>query len=96
MSETTAPAAGTPAAESHSIKRYIKAWGVLLAITILMVVLPTPTVILLGIAAKIAIIAAVFMHLMDERGDFVIIIGFSIVFFAAILFALIVPDALAM
>jgi len=87
MSENTAP----------SYARYWKAWAALLVITLLMVFLPTSgAVILVGIGAKVAIIASVFMHLKDETLDFVVLVAFSIVFFALILYGLMVPDGLVM
>jgi hypothetical protein len=93
MSEPTTTSATTPV----SYARYWKAWAALLVITLLMVVLPTHLpVILVGVAVKVAIIASVFMHLADETVDFVIIVGFNILFFALFLFGLIAPDGLAM
>ncbi|MHC4407779.1 MAG: hypothetical protein ACYS0F_02115 [Planctomycetota bacterium] len=89
MSETTT---ATP-----SYARYWKAWAALLVITLLMVFLPSSLpVILVGIGVKVAIIASVFMHLSDETVDFVIIVGFNILFFSLILYGLIAPDGLAM
>ena len=89
MSETTTTA--------PSYARYWKALAALLVITVLMIVLPhTLPIILVGIGAKVAIIASVFMHLSDETVDFIIIVGFNILFFSLILYGLIVPDGLAM
>jgi len=89
MSETTT--------SSPSYARYWKAWAALLVITLLMVFQPTHwPVIVVGIGVKLAIIASVFMHLTDETVDFVILVGFSILFFALILFGLIIPDGVAM
>jgi hypothetical protein len=73
----------TSATTPVSYARYWKAWAALLVITLLMVVLPTHLpVILVGLA--------------DETVDFVIIVGFNILFFALFLFGLIAPDGLAM
>ena len=89
MSETTTA--------SPSYARYWKAWGALLVITLLMVFLPTSLpVILVGIGVKVTIIGAVFMHLSDETVDFVILIGFNILFFALLLFSGIAADGMAM
>ena len=103
MSESTsesaaaaAPATDATGAPRASYGRYMKAWITLLVITVIMVFVHSPTIILIGILAKVSIIAAVFMHLKDETLDFVFIIAFSIVFFSALLFGLMVPDALAM
>ena len=91
MSETTA----TTAVEKP-YARYMKAWAALLTLTIIMVFVSSPVIIVMGILAKVSIIAAVFMHLKDETFDFVLIIAFSIVFFAALLFGLIAVDGMAM
>jgi len=94
MSEATIETAA--AAPRASYRHYLKAWVTLLVITIVMVFVHSPVIILIGILAKVGIIAAVFMHLKEETLDFVFIIAFCIVFFSALLFALMVPDALAM
>ena len=87
MSETTAP----------SYARYWKAWGALLILTLLMIVLPsTLPVILVGIGLKVFIIGAIFMHLNDETLDFVLIIAFNVLFFGLFLYALLIPDGLVM
>lgn len=95
-SNTETAAAATPSGERAGYAKYMKAWVTLLVITLVMVFVSDPTIILIGILAKVSIIAAVFMHLKDETLDFVFIIAFSIVFFSALLFGLMVPDALAM
>ena len=98
MSETTAttPEAPEAAPSAKPYSLYMKAWGALLALTLIMVFIHNPTILIIGILAKVTIIAAVFMHLKDETKDFVFIVAFCIVFFSALLYALMVPDALAM
>lgn len=91
---TTDTAAAPPSAIPYS--RYLKAWGALLVLTLIMVKIESPTIVMMGIFAKISIIMAVFMHLKDETFDFMLVIVFSIVFFAALLFGLIAPDGMAM
>jgi len=95
MNEPTTDTASA-AAPRAGYAKYMKAWITLLVITVVMVFVSNPTVILVGICAKVSIIAAVFMHLKDETLDFIFIIAFSIVFFAALLFGLIVPDGRVM
>jgi len=93
--ETAAP--GTPpnpATPHYAI--YFKIWGVLLVITLLMVFTRNPAILLPGMAAKATLIALWFMHLKDERRDFIFYIAGSIVLFSLILFALIVPDGKVM
>ena len=98
MSETNTESAATatPSGTRAPYALYIKAWITLLVITLLMVFVSNPTMILIGILAKVSIIAAVFMHLKDETRDFIFIIAFSIVFFSALLFGLLIPDGMAM
>jgi len=95
MNEPTTDTASV-AAPRAGYAKYLKAWITLLVITIVMVFVSNPAVILVGICVKVSIIAAVFMHLKDETLDFVFIIAFSIVFFAALLFGLIARDGMAM
>jgi caa(3)-type oxidase subunit IV len=93
--ETGAPAPSTPQATPH-YGVYFKIWGVLLVITLLMVFTRNPAILLPGMAAKATLIALWFMHLKDERKDFIFYIASSIVLMSLVLFALIVPDGKAM
>ncbi len=75
---------------------YLKAWLVLLGITILMVFVGHTAVLIAGMCAKASLIALFFMHLRWERLDFALTIALSIVLFSLVLFGLIAPDGLAM
>ncbi len=75
---------------------YWKAWGALLVLTLLMALASSPFIIVLGIAAKATIILAWFMHLKEERLDFVLYVVVSLVFFSWLLYYLTIPDARAM
>lgn len=86
MSTTTVP----------NYRVYLKIWIVLLVITLLMVFTRNPAILLPGMAAKATLIALWFMHLKDERKDFILYVAGSIVIFSAVLFALLVPDGKAM
>jgi len=83
-------------ATAPNYRVYFKIWGVLLVITLLMVFTRNPTILLAGMAAKATLIALWFMHLKDERKDFIFYVAGSIVIFSAVLFALLVPDGLDM
>lgn len=83
-----------PAAPDYGI--YFKAWLVLLGITIVMVFLSNPAILVVGMAAKAAIIALWFMHLRYEKLDFTLLMVVSILFFSLVLYGLLVPDGLAM
>jgi caa(3)-type oxidase subunit IV len=86
MSTATAP----------NYRVYLRIWIVLLVITLLMVFTRNPAILLPGMAAKATLIALWFMHLKDERKDFIFYVAGSIVIFSAVLFALLVPDGKAM
>jgi caa(3)-type oxidase subunit IV len=81
---------------------YMATWLVLLALTVLMVVIdsaPLPRVIFLvvvmsAMAVKASLIGANFMHLRFERRLLVVMVVVGLVVNGAILFILIVPDAL--
>lgn len=92
--------AATPApAETHEghYALYWKAWATLLAITLLMVLLHnSKSMIIVGMLAKATIIMAWFMHLKDEKLDFILYVVLSIALLAAVLFGLIAPDGMAM
>jgi hypothetical protein len=75
---------------------YLKAWLILLGITVLMLLVQNPSFLVAGMAAKATIIALWFMHLKYERLDFTVIVAVSIVLFSLVLFGLIAPDGLAM
>ena len=75
---------------------YFRAWLILLAITVLMLVIQDPSFLVAGMVAKATIIALWFMHLKYERIDFTLLVAVSIVLFSLVLFALIAPDGLAM
>jgi cytochrome c oxidase subunit IV len=80
-----------------------KTWGLLLALTVVMVFvdvmgLPRIVLLLILIAAmltKAFFISAQFMDLKHEKLVVGIAVAFSILFFGAILFALMVPDGFA-
>ncbi|MCK6461007.1 MAG: cytochrome C oxidase subunit IV family protein [Planctomycetes bacterium] len=90
---TSAPSTA-PATPHYGV--YFRIWGVLLVITLLMVLTHNPAILLPGMAAKATLIALWFMHLKDERKDFIFYIASSIVILSLILFALMVPDGKAM
>jgi cytochrome c oxidase subunit IV len=83
-------------------RTYWIAWIVLLGLTLTMVglahaSLPQLTFVLLMLltmAAKAVIIAGYFMHLRSERGALVFAVLLGLPAMAAVLFVLIVPDAL--
>jgi cytochrome c oxidase subunit IV len=83
-------------------RTYWIAWGALLALTVTMVALdraPLPhaafvTVMLVAMLVKATVIAAYFMHLRFERWPLVLGIVLGLPINAAILYVLIVPDAL--
>ncbi|MDH3591630.1 MAG: hypothetical protein OER88_07120 [Planctomycetota bacterium] len=79
-----------------SLLLYWKAWAALLVITLVMAFFTSTGVIVVGIAAKVTIIGAWFMHLKQERLDFVLYVAVSLVFFSLLLFGLIAPDGAAM
>jgi cytochrome c oxidase subunit IV len=92
--------------ESHESQSYgalWKIWGVLLAFTAIMVFIDAmglPRVLLLvvliaAMLTKAFLISSQFMDLKHERLAVGISVAFSILFFGAILFALIVPDGVA-
>ena len=92
--------------ESHESQSYgalWKIWGVLLVLTAIMVFvdamgLPRVLLLVILIAAmltKAFFISSQFMDLKHEKLAVGISVAFSILFFGAILFALIVPDGVA-
>ena len=84
-----------------SLKTYWTTWGVLLVLTIVMLGLdqaPLPrllfvAVMLVAMLTKATLIAGVFMHLRAERVALVLMIVVGLFINGAILFGLIVPDA---
>jgi len=83
-------------ATAPNYRVYFKIWAVLLAITLLMVLTKKPAILLPGIAAKATLITLWFMHLKDERKDFIFYVVSAIVIFSLFLFALIAPDGKVM
>jgi caa(3)-type oxidase subunit IV len=83
-------------AATPNYRVYLKIWGILLVITLLMVFTHKPAILVPGMAAKATLIALWFMHLKDERKDFILYIVSSIVLLSLILFALLAPDGKAM
>ena len=86
----------TTATTTPNYRVYLKIWVILLVITLVMVFTKKPAVLLPGMAAKATLIALWFMHLKDERKDFIFYVASSIVVFSLVLFALLVPDGKAM
>lgn len=75
---------------------YVKAWGALLVLTILMVMFAKPAFLIFGMSVKALIICLWFMHLRYERLDFVLYVLLCMFLTALVLFGLIAPDGLAM
>jgi caa(3)-type oxidase subunit IV len=81
---------------------YWRTWGFLLALTVVMFVIDSlsmprlPFVVLMVsvMLLKVVLIASIFMHLRDESRDLALMVGFCGLFFGAILYGLLVPDAL--
>jgi len=88
------PAEAAPEKPHYGV--YFKIWAVLLVITLLMVFTHNPAILLPGMAAKATLIALWFMHLKDERKDFIFYVAASIVIFSLVLFGLIAPDGTVM
>ena len=86
-----------------SYGRFWKTWGILLALTSIMVfvdVMQMPRLVLLvvllaAMLAKASLIAGRFMDLEHETIAVGISVAFSLLFFGAILYALMAPDSLA-
>ena len=82
-------------------KAYWVTWGVLLALTALMLVTETASlartvlvgVLLVAMMVKASLIGAEFMHLRSERPLLVLIVAGTVLFLAAFLFILISFDA---
>jgi caa(3)-type oxidase subunit IV len=83
-------------------RSYWVTWTILLTLTIIMVALDQAglprsaflAVVLVAMAAKACLIGAYFMHLRFERPFLVLGVAIGLPLNAAILFALIVPDAI--
>ena len=84
--------------ETHAAgyRTYWIAWAILLTVTLVMIAFTKPVVLILGILVKASIIALWFMHLKYERAGLVLSVVIGILFTGLLLFALIVPDGLAM
>jgi len=88
-------------AGAASLRSYWITWGALLALTLLMLALDqlslprvaVLTMVLAAMLAKATLIAGTFMHLRAERTALVAMIVVGLFLNAAILFALIAPDA---
>jgi cytochrome c oxidase subunit IV len=84
-------------------RRFWKTWGILLVLTSIMVfvdVMHMPRVLLLlvllaAMLTKAALIGARFMDLEHEKMVVGISVAFSLLFFGAILYALMAPDSVA-
>lgn len=84
-------------------KSYWKTWGLLLALTVVMIfvdVTPLPRLLMLfvllgAMMTKAYLIATEFMDLKHERVEVGIAIAVSILFFGTFLFAFIAPDGFA-
>jgi len=96
MTDTIAEPTAVAAEAAPNYAVYLKAWVVLLCITLLMVAYTHTGVLIAGMVAKATIIALWFMHLRYEKRDFVLYILLPIVGVALLLFGLIAPDGLAM
>ncbi len=75
---------------------YLKAWVVLLFLTILMVMIANPAFLIAGMTVKALIIALYFMHLRHERRDFTLYMLLGLFLTSLLLFGLIIPDGRAM
>jgi hypothetical protein len=75
---------------SHST--YWKAWGALLAITLAMVFIGHAPLLITGMCLKAFIICWWFMHLRQEKFDFVLYVLGGLFLTAVILYGLVLPD----
>jgi cytochrome c oxidase subunit IV len=88
---------------SEPYKVFWKTWGILLALTAVMVfvdVMHLPRILLLfvllgAMLTKAFLIAAQFMDLKHEKLVVGVSVAFSLLFFGAVLYALMVPDGIA-
>ena len=94
MTETTSPAGHAHAGSPHLT--YWKAWGALLVITLAMILMSNPMLIVVGMTIKAMIIVLWFMHLKQERFDFILYVLLSTFGTALVMFGLIIPDGYAM
>ena len=95
--DTPADPVTTAAAHTaHAYTPYWIAWGVLLAITLVMLLLANPVVLGVAILLKASIITLWFMHLRTERWDLTATIVVGALGCALLLFGLLIPDGLAM
>jgi len=95
METTTTATTTVPEAAAPNYAVYFRIWIVLLAITLAMVFIDNRAFLVLGMSAKAILIALWYMHLKDERKDFIFYIAGSIIIFSLVLFGLIAPDGLA-
>lgn len=87
---------------SSNTKGYWITWSVLLAFTLVMVLLDGASLprlafailMLVAMLAKASIIASNFMHLRFERASLVLMIAIGLLATGALLYGLIVPDAI--
>ncbi len=75
---------------------YWKIWGVLLALTVVMIAIDNRLVLLAGIVVKATLIAMWFMHLKYEFKWFTWTLVLATALTAGCLFGLIAPDGFAM
>jgi cytochrome c oxidase subunit IV len=88
---------------SNLYQVFWKTWGVLLALTAIMVfvdIMHMPRIVLLlillgAMLTKAFLIASRFMDLAHEKLVVLLTVAFSLLFFGGILYALMVPDGLA-
>jgi caa(3)-type oxidase subunit IV len=89
-------------AVSSNGRRYWATWGVLLAITLVMIWFDSAqisrgaliTVLLGAMAVKAALIAGTFMHLRREHPGLILTVVLGLFALGVVLYVLIVPDAL--
>ena len=88
--------------DKHPYRRYWKVWAVLLFVTLVMIVVDGLSmsssvlvpILLAAMLFKACLIGWEFMHLREEPRSLGFLVGFSLLFFGAVLFALIAPDGL--
>jgi hypothetical protein len=79
-------------ATTASYRPYWIAWGILLCLTLIMLFLGSPLLLLIGMSVKAAIITLWFMHLRDERTDFIVYVVVGLFVMAAFMAALFFID----
>ncbi len=79
----------------RSYRPYWIAWGILLALTLVMIGVANPPVLIAGMALKASIIALWFMHLRHEKPLLVAVVALALLGTTLILFGLTAVDGLA-